>query len=650
MIFQRLEIRNFKSFAGVHTFDFTQFGPGLYFLTGKNLAEPELGANGVGKSTLWDALYWVIYGRTLRGLRAGECLTWLKPPKQPLKGRQQAPADAPTGGISPKRGDTNPPLRKKSCYGSLVMALDHRKVLIQRSWNPNSLWVYIDGENKITTQEDLESLLGLDGESFQQSVIIGQFSRMFFDLRPAEKLTLFSELMDLEFWQERSKAAAAELEGIQSEYEEVERQIISLRATRAEVRRALDNEREFQTNYVQTKADRRKKLEEQIEEKVQIVERLNQKLIDCREACEKLARKVEASRRVVSTDIVEAEEVVGHRIQSQLVVSENNSQNVKKQLLRLERVRGQCPVCGQKVNEIHIKSERNRLSGQLISYQREKLVLENEMKQFQKKIGALRKEATLIRTKNQVVIDQYNLALREVQAVELDVVKHTERMKGLLSDLSEIKGERSPHKTQIVECKQRSESLRTKIIKFKDTMNKLEGTLQAVSFWVKGFKDIRLSIIETTLDALTVEVNNYLGALGMENWAVKFDVERETKGGSVSRGFQVFVQSPNSPSGDLVPLEAWSGGEGQRLRLAGTLGLANLILDQRGITTNLQVWDEPLYGLSGTGRDDALELFREQAHTTGKQIWLVDHRALEFGFDRVVCINKDKAGSHIILE
>ena len=46
---------------------------------------------------------------------------------------------------------------------------------------------------------------------------------------------------------------------------------------------------------------------------------------------------------------------------------------------------------------------------------------------------------------------------------------------------------------------------------------------------------------------------------------------------------------------------------------------------------------------------DTLELLREQAHSTGKQIWLVDHRTLEFGFDQTVNINKDKYGSHIVV-
>ncbi|MEK6849329.1 MAG: AAA family ATPase, partial [Nanoarchaeota archaeon] len=510
MIFQRLEIRNFKSFVGDHTFDFTQFGPGLYFLTGQNLAEPELGANGVGKSTLWDALYWVIYGRTLRGLRAGECRSWFKPPKQPLKGRRQAPANVPTRASDPQPRVSYPPPRKKSCWGSLSMVLNREKVLIQRSWNPNNLQVTVNGTNKEITQEDLESLLGLDGESFQQSVIIGQFSRMFFDLRPAEKLTLFSELMDLEFWQKRSKDATAELEEIQGEYGEIEHQLISLRATRTEVCNARDNEREFQATYAQARAIQQKKIEDQIAEEVQTIEDLNHELKDRRKECSKLAKSVEGVQQTTVDNPIRSEEIAEQRIQTQLSVLENTVRSTKKQLSRLDRVQGQCPVCGQKVNENHIKSERNRLSGQLKNDQEESQNLEEKLNKIQKKIKILITEAATILTKNQEAARSHNIALREVQVIELDLVEHTERMKGRLSDLDNIKSQRSPHKTRIVEYEQRLKKLKAEISNLKENMNKLEGLLQAVSFWVKGFKDIRLSIIETTLEALTVEVNNYL--------------------------------------------------------------------------------------------------------------------------------------------
>ena len=72
---EKVDIEDFKSFAGKHSFKFPT-EPGLYGITGKNLDKPRLGPNGVGKSTLLDAIFWAFYGHTTRGLKAGDVINW----------------------------------------------------------------------------------------------------------------------------------------------------------------------------------------------------------------------------------------------------------------------------------------------------------------------------------------------------------------------------------------------------------------------------------------------------------------------------------------------------------------------------------------------------------------------------------------------
>ena len=69
-----IELNNFKSYRGIHKVQFPERA-GLYSITGKNLLNPRLGANAVGKSTLLDAIFWALYGKTPRGLRANEVIT-----------------------------------------------------------------------------------------------------------------------------------------------------------------------------------------------------------------------------------------------------------------------------------------------------------------------------------------------------------------------------------------------------------------------------------------------------------------------------------------------------------------------------------------------------------------------------------------------
>ena len=46
----KIELEDFRSFRGKHGFEF-HTEPGLYAITGKNLENPRLGANGSGKTT-----------------------------------------------------------------------------------------------------------------------------------------------------------------------------------------------------------------------------------------------------------------------------------------------------------------------------------------------------------------------------------------------------------------------------------------------------------------------------------------------------------------------------------------------------------------------------------------------------------------------
>ena len=66
MLFKILQIENFLSYKNTKI----EFKPGLYLVDGKNLDEG--GSNGAGKSGIWEALAWSLFGVTTRGLSSGE--------------------------------------------------------------------------------------------------------------------------------------------------------------------------------------------------------------------------------------------------------------------------------------------------------------------------------------------------------------------------------------------------------------------------------------------------------------------------------------------------------------------------------------------------------------------------------------------------
>lgn len=179
MIPVELRITRFRSFVKETSFKFPK-GAGLFFLWGENQAEPRLEANGAGKSSLWEALTWCFYGKTSRGLKAGDVANW-----EDGKGcRVEFDFEVQEG-------------------SGIMTAV--------RQWGPNS-WFLIDtmGDfHDLAKDEDnfLFNCLRLDFGAFLQCIMLPQATRMFLDLKAEEKASLFSEVMGLDRWLDLSQRA-----------------------------------------------------------------------------------------------------------------------------------------------------------------------------------------------------------------------------------------------------------------------------------------------------------------------------------------------------------------------------------------------------------------------------------------------------------
>jgi DNA repair exonuclease SbcCD ATPase subunit len=183
----------------------------------------------------------------------------------------------------------------------------------------------------------------------------------------------------------------------------------------------------------------------------------------------------------------------------------------------------------------------------------------------------------------------------------------------------------------------------------KDVLGSLEVTeLSAGRFkyWVGAFKEIRLSLIDEVLQELEIASSEHAARLGLVDWEIKFQTERENKSGDISYGFNVLLYPPAQK--EPVRWESYSGGESQRWQLATTFGLAEVLLARAGITSSLEIYDEPSQHLSPEGVDGLIEVLGERSIDERKTIFYLDHASLDRGlFNGIFTVIKDKAGSII---
>lgn len=231
-----------------------------------------------------------------------------------------------------------------------------------------------------------------------------------------------------------------------------------------------------------------------------------------------------------------------------------------------------------------------------------------------------------------------------MESLERDLAQTDKILDRLEDDIEKLVVEENPVSAAQAKLEKRRKELLRDIKREEALQEEIESRMRLYSYWVKGFKEIRLSQVSEALTQLEVEVNSCVNQLGLVGWKLLFKADSETKAGNVKRGFAVEVLSPANDK--PVPWKSWSGGEAQRLRIAGNMGLANLIRDRLGITLPIEVWDEPTQFLSQQGVTDLLDGLAQRAEIEQRQIWVVDHRSLGYGgFSGSVTVVKDRKGS-----
>lgn len=590
--------QGFKSFAKKQSFQFPTEA-GLYFLTGDNQVEPELGANGAGKSTLWDLVCWILYGKTARGLKASDIKTWYSDEK---------------------------------CGGEFEFRVNETNYQLIRTWSPNTLKLAAEGEKLRTVkQDDIDELIGLDYDSFLYSILFGQFSEMFFDLEPSKKGTLFSSILKLDYWDDLSDKA-------KSQHGDLAGYIVDYNSFIAEYRgeikglEVLDFQDQL-AKFDEGKAEKVAAFKEEVRNYQDDLEQLKvdgakatKDMMGCQKEYEELKGIIPDAREIF--DEIQADLTTVKRKKSK---KEGEYISVEKDLKKFKSVEneGVCPYCTQEVSEEHMQNEIGKLEALLDERDAFMKACDKESSQIQETLQEASDEIHSISSDYEDAKDDYNHAKSQLQNLQREVTRITRTIRSIVDDIERAKKEENPYVKKQADVAERIKLLEEHIERYTSELEETEQKAESIKYWVKGFKEVRLFLISEVLIQLEVEVNNCLFQLGLKDWQIKFATDSENKSGALRKGFTVMIYSPYNE--DPVNWKSWSGGESQRLRLAGSLGLANLILARNGVDSFIEIYDEPTQGLNDQGIQDLLETLNSRSRDLEKQLWIIDHRSLEFG-------------------
>jgi DNA repair exonuclease SbcCD ATPase subunit len=560
----------------------------LILVAGDNKVEPRLGANGAGKSSLFDGLNFCLFGTSVNGMRIGDLVSF----------------------------------GEKTTGVSFFFLIDDQEVIIARSGPPTR--IFINGNQ--VEQADVEKLIGMSRQRFLNSVLFGQAAPLFIDLSIPERGAFLDEILDFQLWMRASdkaarmhKASSAELNKLRIEMGKIEGALSVIES----VEEITRNENEWKDNQDKRLAALLEEFEtresnlnsivlDDEEDTSKLVAELRNQYDDCRERLIKTEQQVDTDRR-------EKE-----KLQKEIDFFDTNET---------------CPVCTQTITrnfvQQHTKSQKFDLA-----------VLADHMQTNQSLIADLKEKVSAWKRRWEEATQAQQKQSRAQAELRAQAEGEKRYLDQLERQMEAVAAETNPFTNRREKVEQERALLEEKQKQQKEQETEITNTLGSYDFWREAFKRVRLFCIKTVLQQLDIEVMNAASSLGLIGWKISFTTETETKSGSIKTGVQIQVESPTMPG----PFAAWSGGEGQRVRLCVSLGLASLIQRWSGVRWDVEIFDEATTWLSEQGISDLLDLLKARVEIQKKRIFVIDHRGLQHStLDHVITVAKGPEGSYVVV-
>lgn len=611
-----LQIEGFRSFGKAQTFHFPA-SEGLCALHGKNEADPEMGSNGSGKSSIWEALFYCLYGKSTMGLSSKDLQN--RNTKVPLKVRFDFLAN-----------------------GAPAFIFRTPKPVMMTS-------LMTGGIEKQVSQEELNSWLGMSGEVFVQAVLAGQFTNLFLDLAPVEKLKFISELATLSRWERYKDLADRQHATILSKKATLEGQIANLEGKVSSATTTHDMYKEKSATWELERNTRVEGFHAEIKRIYLRKETLEKALKTYIEAH---SPEDKAVLREALAKNNEQNQQLRTKLDSYTTEIANlsaSSNTCKANIKRFEGLVAKgylCPTCGQKASPQHIQAEIASVETLLEEVSEKLKEATGKKEKLLGKLNQMQAQKASLESRISGIAQEERKYLSKVNNMQMEIERVDSEIQQCKAKIAAAKTETNQYEEVFRKSLQQIKDLNEQLKEVQASFKQLAYAEGMRTFWKKGFREVQLFLLSEAVNQLEVSYNSALSSLGMPDWRIEIRVENETKSGNVSNKFHVLIHAPEHH--EPIPWESFCGGEKQRLRLACAFGTFDLVAQLTGVFWKLEIWDEPTQHLSEEGEEELLNYLRQRAYILQKQIWVINHRTMkDANYDFSTAIRKDTSGSLI---
>lgn len=572
--FKSLSIRNFLSVGDTPII--INFQEGINVITGINY-DKEDSKNGVGKSTVIDALYFALFGTTIREINK----------------------DLITNSFT-----------KKVCEVKLELQIDNNGNTniynIARTLTPTKCFLSKDGvdithSTLAKTNEFIQKLLRSTGKVFQNSVIMTINNTVpFMAQSKIDKRKFIESVLNLEAFSEMLSLTREEYNLIKRDYE-------VLYAKNQTVEKSYNTSKTQLERFEENKQNRIKTIADRIAENIVKIDNFTKQIVTLPDNVDQLITDKLTLLNNEITDIQKKR----RDADNELTVIRTNISLLEKQLKEIEKDGASCTTCKRPFPEDDLKHKelnKNEINNSLSLLYNDRESAITIVDNIEDREDNKRTEIRTVETKK----DGISKVKSTNDALQTKIVFLTDNNNDLLLEQQDI-----AHETN-AELEQTVQELETEYNDNKSQIEKLDNNLSVLECvkFVVSEEGVKSYIVKKILKVLNSRLAYYLQVLEA-NCLCQFN--------------EYFDETITDEKGGDKSYFNFSGGERKRIDLACLFAFLDIRRMQGDVHFSTIFYDELLdSSLDDKGVELVVNILRERSEKHNESSYIITHRGVAF--------------------
>jgi DNA repair exonuclease SbcCD ATPase subunit len=571
--FKRIRIINFLS-IGKKPVE-VSFKPGLNIITGKNYDKADR-ANGVGKSTIADAVHFALYGSTIRDLKKENIVN------------DQAPEE----------------LCEVELEFTYQQDAQVNECRIVRTLNPTKCYFFVNGQDVTRsgvpqTTEYITSIIKTSSEVFQNSVIMTINNTVpFMAQKKVEKRKFIEGILGLEVFSNMLLLA-------RSDFNDAKRTVDIELTKQQEVERSLVDANKQKSTYEENKSKRLAVLHERQKNNEQELSILNDKVSKFEPVDQEAEKKIKDAIELLKT-ADKAKETKKQSIQKLITEAETQIRIANDRLKKLKKNDSKCPHCGKDLcEEANVQYEKDKKELQTLVFK-----FEEELKTERPRLQSINEEIEKLDAKIPELerkLSNFNVQRKELENINNRIKQIENWQSQLVVDISHLEKESNDFQATIDSILTRQKEITNNITALQERLDIIESAK-----YITSEEGVKSFIVKKILEVLNVRLAHYL---------------RRLESNSVVTFNEFFEEYITNERGKECSYFNFSGAERKAIDLAMLFTFQDIRRAQADVWLNLSMFDELFdSSLDEKGIELVLDILKERVDNYNEAIYIISHR------------------------